>query len=271
MYLAVYLSPGLPALSVFPYTVLWSRFGFCEGIAIRFAVSPPLLLMEPAPPTFCGPYQQARLVKGRPMCLYTRLSCPNGLHACQSCGKPGHGAEECRLTAAQPVLVPRRLPLPPPAATTESWTDTWPVFEPVEVTSQAVFVPGFGSKGEGKSANYGLSIAPPSLVPPAALPAAVQQASSSSGLHGAEAPPSDPLIPPPIPATSELVEEWVSTNFKSLLNISTKTPPEVGDNVLWRGLKTSKRGGPSTAVEFFNGKVHHMQMEADNELYLYID
>ena len=29
MYLAVYLSPRLPALSAFPYTVLWSRFGFC--------------------------------------------------------------------------------------------------------------------------------------------------------------------------------------------------------------------------------------------------
>ena len=236
-----------------------------------FAVSPPLPAMEPARPKFCGPYQQARQVKGRPMCLYTKLSCPNGLHACQSCGRPGHGAEECRFTAAQPQVVPPRLPLPPKEETPESWTDTWPVLEPPEVTSKAVFVPGFGSKGEGKAANYGLFIAAPSLIPPAALPPAVQQASSSSGLHGAEAPPSDSLMPRPIPATTEYVEEWVSKNFKPLTNISTKTPPEVGEIVLWRGLKTSKRGGPSTTCEYFNGKVRHLQVEEDNELYLYID
>ena len=180
--------------------------------------------MKPAHPKFCGPYQLARQVKGRPMCLYTRLSCPNGLHACQSCGRSGHGAEECRFTAAQPQVVPPDLPVPHKAETPESSTDTWPIIEPVEVPPQAVFVPGFGSKGEGKSANYGLFIAPPSLLPPAALPPAVQQASSSSGLHGAEAPPSDPLMPPPIPATTEHVEEWVSTRFKPLTNISTKNP-----------------------------------------------
>ena len=231
--------------------------------------------MEPARLKFCGPYQQARLVKGRPMCLNTRLSCPNGQHACQSCGRPGHGAEECRFTAAQPQVVPPRLPLPPSLPLPESWTDTWPpVVPPVEVTSQAVFVPGFGSKGEGKSANYGLLIAQPSLLPPAALPAAVQEASSSSGLQGAEAPPadpSDPPWPPPISATTDNVEEWVSTNFKPLTAMSTKTPPEVGEIVLWRGLKTSKRGGPSTTCEYFNGKVRGMQVEENNELYLYID
>ena len=35
---------------------------------------------------------------------------------------------------------------------------------PAEPMSSSVFVPGFGRKGEGKTANYGVAIAPPTLL-----------------------------------------------------------------------------------------------------------
>ena len=88
---------------------------------------------------------------------------------------------------------------------------------------------------------------------------------------GARPHPDDPSIPPPIPATTEEVEEWFSGSFKKLTNISRKSPPEVGESVLWRGVKTGKHGYPSTQCEYFNGKVRYMQVEDDSELYLYTD
>ena len=72
-------------------------------------------------------------------------------------------------------------------------------------------------------------------------PPDLQQPSSASGLQGGEAPPSEPLIPRPIPATTEMVEHWISSGFRQLTNISTKIPPEVGERVLWRGVKTGRR------------------------------
>ena len=78
-------------------------------------------------------------------------------------------------------------------------------------------------------------------------------------------------MPPAIAATTEEVEEWMRSGFKKLTNISTKSPPEVGEPVLWRGVRTGKQGGMSTKVEFFNGKVRYMQVEEDNEVYLYVD
>ena len=63
----------------------------------------------------------------------------------------------------------------------------------------------------------------------------------------------------------------MSKSFEPLTNISTKTPPEVGESVLWRGVKTGKHGNPSTKCEYFNGKVRHLKVEEDHELYLYVD
>ena len=74
-----------------------------------------------------------------------------------------------------------------------------------------------------------------------------------------------------MPATTELVEQWVSENFKQLTNISTKIPPQIGESVLWRGVKTGRAGNPSTSCEYFNGKVRMLRVEEDNELFLYID
>ena len=221
---------------------------------------------------YCGSYQKARAVKGRPQCPYTKHTCPFGMHACQACGLFGHGAEECRYTARMPEVEPPPEPptpapssAPPPEIATSSMPDP----DSAEATSKPVFVPGFGCKGEGKSANYGTAIPPPTLVDPADLPAAIRSASSSSGLVK-EDPHEDDEIPSPIPATTEDVEMWMESGFRKLTNISTKMPPEVGESVLWRGVKTGRHGQPSTKCEWFNGKVRYVQVE-ENEVFLYID
>ena len=40
---------------------------------------------------------------------------------------------------------------------------------------------------------------------------------------------------------------------------------------MWRGVKTGRNGQPSTKCEYFNGKVRHMAVDDDHELYLYVD
>ena len=138
-------------------------------------------------------------------------------------------------------------------------------------TSDAVWVPNFGYKGEGKRGNYGVVIQPPQLVSPDSVPKDPQQAASSSS-HGGGAPPDPPLIPTAIAASTEQVEEWVQASFRPLRNLSGKSPPEIGDNVLWRGVKVGKHGYPSTVVEYFNGKVQHLEVSTeDGELYFYVD
>ena len=221
---------------------------------------------------YCGSYQKARAVKGRPQCPYTRRTCPFGLHACQACGLFGHGAEECRYTATtMEVEPPPEPPAPAPSSAppTETATSSMPDTDSAKPTSEPVFVPGFGCKGEGKSANYGTAVPPPTLVDPADLPAAIRPASSDSGLL-LEDPHKDEEIPPPIAATTWDVEEWMQSGFRKLTNLSTKSPPEVGESVLWRGVKTGRHGQPSTKCEWFNGKVRHVAVE-ENEVYLYID
>ena len=161
-------------------------------------------------------------------------------------------------------------PLPATSACTASSPAAASVPMPAEALQhQAQFVPGFGKKGEGKAANYGIGIPPPCPVPPAEVPLH-QQSSSSRETAKEEPPPSPVSMPPPIMATTEEVEEWMRSGFKKLKNASTKSPPEVGESVLWRGVKTGKQGGLSTKVEYFNGKVHGVQVEED-EVYLYID
>ena len=177
-----------------------------------------------------------------------------------------------------PRVVPPPRPRPPPPAAPRAAT-TAPVLPQPAVpeprassssTTHATIVPGFGCKGEGKAANYGVAIAPPRLLPPANLAAAAAQPSSSSGSHGGEAPPADPVMPSPIASTTEEVEEWVSTTFTKLTNISTTSPPSIGESVLWRGVKTGRRGNQSTKMEYFNGTVHALDVDDDGELYVYI-
>ena len=124
--------------------------------------------------------------------------------------------------------------------------------DPAVPPQDAVWVPGFGWKGEGKGANYGVGIPPPEVVPPSDLPAALQQPGTSSGHPGGEDPSSQPMIPLPFTATSEQVEEWVSSLYRPLSNLTRNNPPEPGESVLWRGVKLGKHGGSSTKVEYFN-------------------
>ena len=204
---------------------------------------------------FCGPYQRPRQIKGRPFCLYTKHNCPYGRHACELCGKAGHGAGDCQSHVPR-VVPPPEPPIPPPAP---------------EPSSSSVFVRGFGRKGEGKDANYGVDIPPPSPVQEEDLLLDPALTGSSSGLQGEEFPPTTRRPPPPIVATSELIELWMQENFTPLMNLSTNNPPEVGDDILWRGLKTGPNGNPSTKCEYFNAKVHSVGFGKDEELYLYVD
>ena len=118
---------------------------------------------------------------------------------------------------------------------------------------------------------------PPVVVAPEDIPTTVlaTAAASSSAAAAPPAPKSPAIcmsIPAPIHPTTEEVEQWVTENFKPLENISTKVPPEIGESVLWRGVKVGKHGGASTKVEYFNGTVHHVQVDpTDNECYVYID
>ena len=134
-----------------------------------------------------------------------------------------------------------------------------------------MFVPGFGRKGEGKGANYGVAIAPPTVVAPADLPFALQQPSSPSDLQVDVLQRAQPLIPRPLPATSELVEQWITSCFHKLTNISTNIPPAVGEVCLWRGVKVGRRGQLSTQVEHFQGVVRHVEVDSAHEVWIYID
>ena len=164
------------------------------------------------------------------MCPHTRHNCPFGLHACKKCGKPGHGAENCRFTASQTEMVPPVEHSPPPPAG-PAWTKSSAAAPssslPAEAKSQAVVVPGFGCKGEGKSANYGVAIAPPSLLAPPDVPFPLQP-SSSSGPPVAEAPPSEPVIPRAIAPTTEEVEDWLRSSYKKAHEHQHEDPSRSG-------------------------------------------
>ena len=182
------------------------------------------------------------------------------------------------VQAPAPQVVPAWRPkpaapsssVPAPCLPESTATSSAPTETQTTAKSAAVAVPGFGLKGEGKAANYGILIAPPAIVPPAMLPPALQVVGGAAS-SGGGACPADDDVPEPIAATSELVEQWVSEGFRKLSNISTKIPPEVGESVLWRGVKTGKSGNPSTKIEYFNGKVRGVDVEEDHEVYIYVD
>ena len=77
-----------PVVSMSTYSLM-EPFWLLEGVRRPFRCVLPLPNMEPRRQEFCGPYQQARQVGGRPMCSYTSRSCPFGRHACRTCGRVG--------------------------------------------------------------------------------------------------------------------------------------------------------------------------------------
>ena len=151
-------------------------------------------------------------------------------------------------------------PLPPLIYPSSSASSTQP---------PAVFV---GTKGFGKDSNYGIGIPPPVSIPWPALPDFAAAAANSDDVAASE-----PIwglgfnMPPePIPATQEEIEQWMCETFKAL-NFSNNIPPEVGEEVLWRGVKLGKRGMPSTTVEYFNGTVRSIYVDQQHELWVYVD
>ena len=86
-----------------------------------------------------------------------------------------------------------------------------------------------------------------------------------------EAPIDSPLIPAPLPVTTEEVEEWMASSFQPLTNISTSADPNVGDSVLWRGVKMGPNGQPSTKSEYFNATVRHKMTDSDSECWYYVN
>ena len=108
-----------PVVSMSTYSLM-EPFWLLEGVRRPFRCVLPLPNMEPRRQEFCGPYQQARQVGGRPMCSYTSRSCPFGRHACRTCGRVGHGAEDCQMgtpqTDAEPPSVPAAVPKVRPKA-----------------------------------------------------------------------------------------------------------------------------------------------------------
>ena len=147
---------------------------------------------------------------------------------------------------------PTEPPLPPSSSTSP----------PLDLTKieESIEVPGFGRKGEGKDANYGVQVPEPQVVPVSQLPPEDQAL--------LERPPGldmEPTaeIPPPIAATTEVVEEWIQDGFTQLVNLSGKIPPEIGESILWRGFKKGKSGGPSTKEEHFHGRFRNVKVEND--------
>ena len=77
-------------------------------------------------------------------------------------------------------------------------------------------------------------------------------------------------LPPPIAATTEIVEEWVQNEITELVNSSGKILAEIGESILWREVRKGKSGGPSTREEHFHGRVRYVSVEND-EIFLFLD
>lgn len=156
----------------------------------------------------------------------------------------------------QPVPTPPPLP---PSSSTERPRQT--------KIEDSIEVPGFGRKGEGKDANYGVQVPEPQVVPVSELPPEAREPLELGSDLGT---PLTSRIPPPIAATTENVEEWIQNGFRELVNLSGKIPPELGESIIWRGLKKGKSGGPSTKEEHFHGRVRHVSVE-ENEIFVWLD
>ena len=158
---------------------------------------------------------------------------------------------------------PGPVPTPPPAPASSS---TSPLLDLTKI-EESIEVPGFGRKGEGKNANYGVQVPEPQVVPVSELPPEARTLLERP--PGLDTEPTSE-IPPPIAATTEVVEEWIREGLTQLVNLSGKIPPEVGESILWRGVKKGKSGGPSTKEEHFHGRVRHVSVEND-EIFVFLD
>ena len=133
-----------------------------------------------------------------------------------------------------------------------------------------------GRKGYGKG-NYGFPVPVPQVV-------AQPDTAGTGSLSSHDIAPVQPDVvtpgdsdlpdecPEPIRSTPEDIEQWLAESFKPLKNLSQNLPPEVGEDILWRGFKVGPRGGASTQTEYFNGKVRALNFDNEShELFVYVD
>ena len=248
---------------------------FFEGLAFSFAVFHCSAMDSQRPVLYCPEYQKKREVRGRPCCPYTKWTCPHGQHNCQACGRPGHGSGDCLA-----VPPPQEVPAPAvsqeaaPSASASSArpssaptpTESWP--EPSVGPPAPQFDNAFGGKGEGKEGNEGVGIRLSSFDQPFNLWGRRSSESFGDAAEAAEPPAEEEDVPMPIMATTEEIESWMQESYRKLTNLSTKSPPEIGESVLWRGFKPGKHSYHK--FEHFNGKVRGVTVE-DNEWYIYVD
>ena len=84
--------------------------------------------------------------------------------------------------------------------------------------------------------------------------------------------PSNASFPIPYarcPEASE-VEQWINDHYEKLRargRATTGRSPRIGEVVLWRGFKTGRHGGASTAVEYFRGEVHEIIEDGQETFY----
>ena len=211
---------------------------------------------------FCLYFQKGPGEDGSFGCGHTGEKCPFGWHRCGRCGSFDHSARGSQCVAP-PIPVHIELP---------TFDLALPSTCPPASSSSAVGVEGFGFKGEGKHANLGVEVPRPALVRHEDLPANLQ--ATTSHYIGPpdiqEGPWTSPTIPPPIAAKPEEIQGWISANYRRLTNLCVQKPPNVGDSILWRGVKTGRSGGTSTTVEHFNAVVRHIEQQ-DGETFVYVD
>ena len=100
------------------------------------------------------------------------------------------------------------------------------------------------TKGRGKFASLGVPIPPPQPI---------------------DEPVPEPA-PEPIRATPQMVEEWIEEEFKRF-KPNNSHPPQLNDEILWRGLKRGRSGAVSTQVEYFNDVVRDMETDSDGNVF----
>ena len=239
----------------------------------------------------CAAYQYPRERAGTTGCGHARGKCPYGAHLCAKCGKWGHGFFDCTAPLSEQwgndwykvdgipfhYNVPK--PPPPPKSSTEEKRRRVAPPTPPAIPDRS----SRSAIATGSDQPYASSVPPPEpTVSKKEKPFNVFGAPAKTGGHkgygkgnyGTPIPVpqrvdcADPIAaPPPFPATSADVTSWMEafTPFHP----TNCTPPEVGQDVLWRGFKKGRNGNTSTRCEYFNGTVHGLDIE-DDELYVYV-
>ena len=131
-------------------------------LAICFAVVVGIPNMQPQRPTFCG--LTSSLAKSR--AVHSAASRGNReREACMHASCAAKAAMERRIAAPERSLQRRHQPSSPLHHQPCSHPQSAP-----EPSQPPVFVPGFGCKGKGEVANYGVAIAPPNVAKEEDLP-----------------------------------------------------------------------------------------------------